>query len=160
MADEQLSGRDLDLVIAGRIMGFRWFHCVAGTGVERNQFCSKEQEETWRGVGWRMTEIPCPPPDQFNDSSGAPLYSESIEAAMRVVEKMRSVGVWTHIQIFTHATQVRVEMGVPSSECQEWGATAAEAICRCALRAQRKFELFAEQLARLEKQFPNVTKPC
>jgi hypothetical protein len=78
----ELTGRDLDAAVAERVMEFRWFHCVAGTGVERNQFCSKEQLETWLGVGWKMTPIPTPPPAmEFNDSTGCPNYSTDIAAA-------------------------------------------------------------------------------
>ena len=82
--------------------------------------------------------------------SVVPFYSSSIEAAKKVVEKLRERGVWTQIQTFTHTSQVRVEMGVPSSECQEWGATMEEAICRCALKAVAKFELLAERVAALK----------
>lgn len=83
-----LAGHELDLLVAEKVMGFRWFHCVAGTGVIRNQFCSKAQEETWCGVGWKMTPIDRPIMGEFNDSSGCPKYSTDIAATMEVVEKL------------------------------------------------------------------------
>ena len=81
--------------------------------------------------GGRFTLQPLP--------NGNPEYSTDIEAAFEVVDELRHRGVWTQIQTFLHTTQVRVEMGVPSSETQEWGATAAEAICNCALKAVAKW---------------------
>jgi len=89
----ELSDREIDALVAEKIMSFGWFHCVAGTGVQRNQFCSPQQLETWTGVGWKMTPIPTPPPtEEFNDATGCPLYSTDISAAMEVVEKMREKG--------------------------------------------------------------------
>lgn len=79
-------------------------------------------------------------------------FSSDIALAMRVVERMRNAGVWTFIKTYTQTTQVFVEMGVPSSECQEWGATMAEAICKCALKAEAKFQAIAKKLAVIESQ--------
>jgi len=103
-----------------------------------------------RGGGAAMINENCEHNGQcFPAKTGPAHYSESIEAAMQVVEKMRGCGIWTQIQTFTHTTQVRVEMGVPSSECQEWGATMEEAICKCALKAVTKFELLVDKAAAL-----------
>ncbi len=63
--------------------------------------------------------------------------STDIATAFTVVESLRARGIWTHVQTFTHTA--RVEMGIPSSECQEWGETVAQAICKCALKAVGKF---------------------
>lgn len=129
--------RQLDLEVAERVMGFQWFHCVAGTGVERNQFCSKEQEETWRGVGWQLTAIPSPPPtSEFNDMSGCPLYSSDISAAMQAVEKMYA-DEW-EITIYRSVViedDWSVEFARPERSAGTFGKTLPEAICRAALTA-------------------------
>lgn len=138
---EQLTGRELDAAVAVNLFGFDWWRSSATRG--RALFPDGEQPQwfKYRALG---DESLCTDWDH-----AVPRYSESIEAAMQVVERLRAIGVWTLIAIYHHTTQVHVEMGVPSSECQEWGATAAEAICKCALKAQTKFELFAERLAAL-----------
>jgi hypothetical protein len=125
--------RELNAQVAEAVMGWRWFHCVASTGVERNQFCSSEQSETWRLTGWKLTPIPSPPPpDQFNDDSGRPDYSNFIGAAMEVVEKM---GRRVDIQFFPgHIPQWRVMFINPTEE-GAWAVTLPEAICRAALAA-------------------------
>lgn len=85
--------KELDVEVAEVIMGFRWFHCVAGTGIERNQLCSPRQAEVWRELGWSLTEIPSPPPaDQFNDDTAALRYSTDINAAMRVEDRIAELG--------------------------------------------------------------------
>lgn len=144
MSDDQLSGRSLDALVAERVMewtiieakGENWFDAIPS---DRFPIFVR-----WPEGGTAVYESPF----EFRSREFRP--SESIEAAMQVVEKLRGAGVWTQIMIYQHTTQVHVEMGVPSSECQEWGSTAAEAICRCALKAQEKFELFAERLAALK----------
>src|ERR1041385_4645627 len=106
---KELSGRELDIAIAERVM--RW--------PRRDRDDDRDYEDTYfsayndggqivvfRGGSQRSAERWSP--------------AQNIEAAMQVVEKTRERGVWTQIQTFAHTTQVRVEMGVPSSECQEW----------------------------------------
>jgi len=71
-------------------------------------------------------------------------YSLSLNEAFEVVETMRTrFGVGTTIRMPQHydGKQVMVEMNVPSSECQEWGADVAEAICKCAIKSYGKFDL-------------------
>lgn len=140
---ERLSDRELDLLIAEKLMGWSWFHCVAKTGVERNQFCSPEHHEVWLGVGWKMTLIPSPPPaDELNDSSACPCYSTDIASAFDVVETIQRYGVGVKIWFPNHTQGlVYVEMNIPSSECQESDESAARAICKCALKAYDKFNL-------------------
>jgi hypothetical protein len=138
-----VAGPELDELIAERVMGFRWFHCVAGTGAERNQFCSKEQEETWRGVGWTMTLILSPPPiTEFNDASGCPRYSTDIAAAMEVVEKLKAANWQTEIsdgenEAWSVFFTLWNDTGEYPSAAVGSGTspTLAEAICRAALDA-------------------------
>lgn len=133
MADDWLSGRELDLAVAERVMGRRWFHCVAATGVERNQLFTAEQVETWRSVGWSATEIPSPPPaDQFNDGSDVPRYGESIEAAMQVVEKLNRR---MEVDYFPGSEMPWCVMFVNSQTEAAWAETFPRAICRAALAA-------------------------
>jgi hypothetical protein len=126
---KELSGRELNFAIAERVMGW-----------ERGKRYGNGNGE-WIIPDWKQV-LPL-------TWSRTPQFCESIEAAMQIVEKLRERGVWTQIQTFIHTTQVRVEMGVPSSECQEWGATAAEAICKCALKAVAKFALTVDNAAAL-----------
>lgn len=125
--------RKLSAEVAERVMGWRWFHCVAANGVERNQFYSEGQAETWRSLGWRMTEIPGPPPpDQFNDDTGLPRYSELIEPAMAVVEKLRARRFHVGIGSTNDGWQVSFfALGV-KPDCVS-APTLPEAICRAAL---------------------------
>lgn len=119
MSNDEL--RELDLQIAERVMGFDRLSA-------RVDPMNRDGEPQYH-MGY-------PHGHDF-----APFYSTDIIAAFAVIKRMHERGVWTQIQTFIHTTQVRVEMGIPSSECQEWGTTAAEAICKCALKANKKFQL-------------------
>src|ERR1043166_22368 len=146
MADDQLSGREPELEVAKRLFGFRWFHCDVANGVERNQFCSAAQAETWRALNWTLTGIDGPRADQFNDDTAAPRFSESIEAAMQVVEKMWQTG-WQMECANAHKLNTPVTENVcwwyvrfinNENDMNNWSAeaeTLPEAICRAALAA-------------------------
>ena len=137
MADDQLSGRELDFAIAERFFNFRWFHCVAGTGVVRNQFFHAELADTWRRLGWTLTEIAGqPPPDQLNDDSNTPRYSESIEAAMRVVERMQARDWNVSIKDDHDVDAIwDVEFRYDNRCWHEYADSLPEAMCRAALAA-------------------------
>lgn len=132
---EELSGRELELEVAKRVFGFRWFHCAAANGVERNQFFSPETAETWRGLDWTLTEIDGPQEDQFNDDTAAPKFARSIEAAMRIVEKMRDLEWSVYIQRDCGATFWDVSFTAGERIADEDADTLPLAICKAALAA-------------------------
>lgn len=130
--------RAFDAEVAEKVMGFRWFHCKAKTGVERNQFLSEDQAETWRELDWTLTEITTPPPpDQLNDDSGTPRYSADINAAMLVVEKMQERGSQVVMRSWEGAVpwSVKFISYTSKDEAEEDGDNLPEAICRAALKA-------------------------
>lgn len=94
MSDEQLSGRDLDLAVAERVMGWRLLD---------------RQAMGWNPNGrdvWATGNLENPTYQRF-------MPSESIEAAMLVVEKMRERG-W--------------RVGLSCSEAAEWAQWLTEFI--------------------------------
>ena len=120
-AAKEMTDRELDALVAERVMG--WEH--------RNG-------HWWQTKGGHASNTVT--------FAEVPRYSTDIAAAMLVVEKMRErfgVGTTTFMLQHYNGEQVMVEMNVPSSECQEWGRTAAEAICKCAIKALDKFNLAA-----------------
>ena len=92
---KELTGRELELEVAKRVFGFRWFHCESEHGPERNQILSEDQVETWRSLDWQCVEIEGPKEDQFNDDTAAPKFIRSIEAAMRVQDRIAELGLQT-----------------------------------------------------------------
>ena len=122
MANDQLSGRDLDRAIAERVMGWRrkadgWQH-------------GKQQEVFVDEDGYHTVSCLCE--EDFNPS-------ESVEAAMQVVEKMRR----DHFRFACNDRHI-VEIGewwveFATLEYERGGqansGTLPEAICRAALAA-------------------------
>lgn len=82
---EQLPDRELDLLVAERIMGYGWFHCAAGVGVGAKLIALPDQLEAWKSIGWQITPISRPPSAEL---AGCPQFSADIASAMLVVEKM------------------------------------------------------------------------
>ncbi|HTG95731.1 MAG TPA: hypothetical protein VL866_24230 [Pyrinomonadaceae bacterium] len=130
---EELSGRELELEVAKRVFNFRWFHCEANE-VERNQFLSPGTAEVWRELGWVLTEIDGMQDDQFNDD--IPKFARSIEAAMRVVEKMREQG-WSFACTLYEGKLPYASFckGTVKSSRNAEAESLAEAICLAALAA-------------------------
>jgi hypothetical protein len=135
---EELSGRELELEVAKRLFDFRWFHCEANE-VERNQFLSPGTAEVWRELGWVLTEIDGMQDDQFNDDT--PKFSRSIEAAMRVVEKMREQGWNVCLTDDSDVEGMAWHVGFDNFKegkvrvAEGDAMTLSEAICRAALAA-------------------------
>jgi hypothetical protein len=131
MTDKQMTARALDAAIAERVLGEAM--PPIPQACDLNPLAASPSPKGF----WTHVHVY----DQGDVCEWQPLaFSASVAAAWGIVEHLRERGIWTLIHTFTHTAQVRVEMGVPSSECQEWGDTVAEAICKCALNAIEKFK--------------------
>lgn len=91
--DERLSGRELDAEIHVRVMGFPLESKLVGDGASKETALRCEPEN----AAWRVRSEADKYWDRFSPDGServviAPHYSESIEAAMAVVEKMAQLG--------------------------------------------------------------------
>ena len=116
------TGRDLDAEVAERVMG--WKHYQSQRGLKLTFFLSPEIYATHYIQSQSLVEV------SSGNEENAPRYSESIEAAMQVVEKLGDVtmvkghGLW-----FAEFCKADKPTGNGRS------VSLPEAICRAALSA-------------------------
>jgi len=133
---EQLSGRELDAAIAVRLFSFDWWR---STVTKRRALFAEGKQPEWFKYRATGGETLC-----VDWDVSVPRFSESLEAAMQVVEKMRALG-WQAILVLGRKLGTRAVDNDPiwyaefsDDSCNEASAESEslpEAICRAALAA-------------------------
>ena len=158
--DKLEAGRELDALIAEKVMGWKWFLDAANLGSGPQYRYLDEPKQWWNpprlewdgvskiAIAHRPTEYQ--PPE----------YSSDIAAAWEVVEKLREMGFPVHIQCGQYHYGVVGYRDVLKDEWV-WAKSAPLAICRAALKAlsaqqkpqnQQLTELFHNSLTNRGKQ--------
>jgi hypothetical protein len=152
LAQELEAGRELDALIAERLMGWRWFRLQR----MRHSCCAKPQP-IGEPVRFLANDKPFSLYDDYNPATGdervdesrmtaVPHYSTDISAAMEVVEKLKADDFWPSMNwksgIFIDdwnraAWFVRFRCVRGGTRGDHWHADESLplAICRAALRA-------------------------
>lgn len=119
---EQPTGRDLDAAVAERVMGWR-----RNPDYKNIEVPILDMAFEWYVSGYGSNDLP--------------RYSESIEAAMRVVEKMRELGRVVRMQAWrigewavSFSKYTKPDYAMVETEWG-YGDTLPEAICRAAYAA-------------------------
>lgn len=126
--DEQLRGRELDIAIAERVMGYDWWRSkVSG------KRCLFPEGRQYPWFIYRATGDEQLTADYDHQ---VPPYSTSIEAAMEVVEKLRTEH-WcvTLMNQFSKGPQWYVSFETVEGETYATCDSLPEAICLAALKA-------------------------